>query len=241
VLEEVAGDRHLAIEIGSAEAFSLAARLDGKQWPRPMTYQFVAALVQALGGRVRQVRIDRAVERAYAATVEVEGPPGVQAVDARSSDALNLAALVQAPILVAPEVLVEAEARRTGDSPEAARLVRHALNWQGRELVSREDRFYGEVLGLVVEEENGLLRLRIAEDRDIVVYPKPDHIPATYTILNFPVDDLEATVDALAQRGVVFERYQGFEQDERGILRSQGPPIAWFKDPAGNILSVIQD
>jgi catechol 2,3-dioxygenase-like lactoylglutathione lyase family enzyme len=115
------------------------------------------------------------------------------------------------------------------------------LNWQGRELVSREDRFYGEVLGLVVEEENGLLRLRIAEDRDIVVYPKPDHIPATYTILNFPVDDLEATVDALAQRGVVFERYQGFEQDERGILRGEGPPIAWFKDPAGNILSVIQE
>ncbi|HEV2930304.1 MAG TPA: bifunctional nuclease family protein [Propionibacteriaceae bacterium] len=124
MLEEVAGDRHLAIEIGWAEAFSLAAHLDGKHWPRPMTYQFVAALVQALGGRVRQVRIDRVVERAYAATVEVEGPPGVgvQAVDARSGDALNLAALVQAPIFVAPEVLVEAEARRTGDSPEAARL-----------------------------------------------------------------------------------------------------------------------
>jgi catechol 2,3-dioxygenase-like lactoylglutathione lyase family enzyme len=107
--------------------------------------------------------------------------------------------------------------------------------------VGQARRFYGDVLGLVVEEENGLLRLRIAGDRDIVVYPKPDHTPATYTILNFPVDDLEATVDALAQRGVVFERYQGFEQDERGILRSQGPPIAWFKDPAGNILSVIQD
>jgi catechol 2,3-dioxygenase-like lactoylglutathione lyase family enzyme len=118
-----------------------------------------------------------------------------------------------------------------------------SIGWwrEPRELVSREDRFYGEVLGLVVEEENGLLRLRIAGDRDIVVYPKPDHIPATYMILNFPVDDLEATVDALAQRGVVFERYQGFEQDERGILRSQGPPISWFKDPAGNILSVIQD
>jgi bifunctional DNase/RNase len=122
VLEEVAGERHLAIEIGWAEAFSLAAHLDGKHWPRPMTYQFVAALVQALGGRVRQVRIDRVVERAYAATVEVEGPPGVHAVDARSSDALNLAALVQAPIVVASEVLVDAEARRTGDSPEAARL-----------------------------------------------------------------------------------------------------------------------
>jgi uncharacterized protein len=126
VLEEVSGDQHLPIEIGWAEAVSLAAHLDGKQWPRPMTYQFVAALMQALGGRVRQVRIDRLVERAYAATVEVDGPSGVQSVDARSSDALNLAALVQAPIFVAPEVLVEAEARRAGDSPAAARL-RQAL------------------------------------------------------------------------------------------------------------------
>jgi uncharacterized protein len=124
VLDEVAGDRHLAIEIGQPEAFSLAARLGGITWPRPMTYQFVAALVHAFGGRVRQVRIDRVVEEAYVATVEVDGPPGVQAVDARPSDALNLAALVQAPIFVAPEVLQEAEARRTGDSPGAARLRR---------------------------------------------------------------------------------------------------------------------
>jgi uncharacterized protein len=124
VLDEVAGDRHLAIEIGQPEAFSLAARLGGITWPRPMTYQFVAGLVHALGGRVRQVRIDRVVEEAYVATVEVDGPPGVQAVDARPSDALNLAVLVQAPIFVAPEVLQEAEARRTGDSPGAARLRR---------------------------------------------------------------------------------------------------------------------
>jgi bifunctional DNase/RNase len=124
VLDEVAGDRHLAIEIGDAEAFSLAARLGGITWPRPMTYQFVAALVHALGGRVRQVRIDQVVEEAYVATVEVDGPPGVQAVDARPSDALNLAVLVQAPIFVAPEVLGEAEARRAGDSPSAARLRR---------------------------------------------------------------------------------------------------------------------
>jgi bifunctional DNase/RNase len=94
------------------------------EWPRPAAYQFVAALLQALGGRVRQVRIDRLVGGAYAATVEVEGPPGVQSVDARSSDALNLLALVQAPIFVAPEVLHEAEARRQGDSPGAARLRR---------------------------------------------------------------------------------------------------------------------
>ena len=124
LLEEVEGDRHLAIEIGQPEAFSLAARLGGIVWPRPMTYQFAAGLVQALGGRVRQLRIDRVVEETYIATVEVEGPPGLQLVDARPSDALNLAALVQAPIFVAPEVLHEAEARREGDSPEAARLRR---------------------------------------------------------------------------------------------------------------------
>jgi bifunctional DNase/RNase len=89
VLEEVAGDRQLAIAIGHAEAFSLAARLGGIAWPRPMTYQFVAALVRALGGRVLKVRIDRVVEETYIGAVEVEGPPGVQAVDARPSDALN--------------------------------------------------------------------------------------------------------------------------------------------------------
>ncbi len=89
-----------------------------------MTYQFVAALVQALGGRVRQVRIDRVVEEASVATVAVDGPLGMRSVDARPSDALNLVVLVGAPIFVAPEVLQEAEARRTGDSPRAARLRR---------------------------------------------------------------------------------------------------------------------
>jgi bifunctional DNase/RNase len=124
VLEEVSGDRRLAISIGDAEAFSLAARLGGIAWPGPMTYQFVAALVHALGGQLRQVRIDRVVEETYFATVEVDGPPGIQSVDARPSDALNLVALVEAPIVVAPEVLHEAQARRAGDSPEAARLRR---------------------------------------------------------------------------------------------------------------------
>jgi bifunctional DNase/RNase len=102
VLDEVAGDRHLAIAMGQPEAFSLAARLGGIAWRRPMTYQFVAALVQALGGRGRQVRIDRVVEETYIATVEVEGPPGTRSVDARPSDALHLASLVQAPIFAAP-------------------------------------------------------------------------------------------------------------------------------------------
>jgi bifunctional DNase/RNase len=124
VLKEVAGDRQLAIEIGQPEAFSLAAGLGGMHWRRPMTYQFVAALVHALGGQVRQVRIDRVVEDVYLATVEVEGPHGMQLIDARPSDALNLAALVEAPILTAPEVLQEAEARRAGGSLTAARLRR---------------------------------------------------------------------------------------------------------------------
>jgi bifunctional DNase/RNase len=127
VLDEVAGDRHLPILIGDPEAFSLSARLGGITWPRPMTYQLTAALVQALGGRVRQVRIDRLVkDEVYGATVEVEGPLGMQSVDARPSDVLNLAVLVDAPIFGAAEVLVEAEARRAGDSAEAARL-RQAL------------------------------------------------------------------------------------------------------------------
>jgi catechol 2,3-dioxygenase-like lactoylglutathione lyase family enzyme len=101
-------------------------------------------------------------------------------------------------------------------------------------------RYYGDTLGLRVSEDHGLLTLHIAGEWNIVVYPKPDHVPAVYTILNFPVDDVEATVDALAGRGVQFERYEGFDQDEKGILRGEGPPIAWFRDPAGNILSVIQ-
>ena len=126
VLDEVAGDRRFPIMIGQAEAFSLAAGLGGIEWRRPMTYKFTAALVQALGGGVRQVQIDRVVEEAYAATVAVEGPHGVQSVDARPSDALNLAALVQAPIFAAPEVLQDAEAMRAGDSAGAA-MLRQAL------------------------------------------------------------------------------------------------------------------
>jgi catechol 2,3-dioxygenase-like lactoylglutathione lyase family enzyme len=104
--------------------------------------------------------------------------------------------------------------------------------------------FYGETLGLrvsVLDEEYGLLSLHLAGDRDTLVYQKPDHTPASYTILNFPVEDIDAAVDELAARGVRFERYDGFEQDEKGISRGQGPDIAWFKDPAGNILSVHRE
>lgn len=101
-------------------------------------------------------------------------------------------------------------------------------------------RFYGETLGLRVSEEYGMLTLHIAGERDILVYPKPDHTPATFTILNFPVDDIEKAVEELAGRGVRFERYDDANTDEKGIYRGEGPLIAWFKDPAGNILSVLQ-
>jgi catechol 2,3-dioxygenase-like lactoylglutathione lyase family enzyme len=100
--------------------------------------------------------------------------------------------------------------------------------------------FYGETLGLNVSAEEDSLTLNIAGDRGTLVYPKPDFEPATYTILNFPVDDIEKAVDELTARGVSFEKYDGFEQDEKGIFRGEGPLIAWFKDPAGNILSVIE-
>ncbi len=106
--------------------------------------------------------------------------------------------------------------------------------------VQEARKFYGETLGLEVSEEYGMLTLHIAGDRGTLVYPKPDHTPAEFTILNFPVETIEEAVDELGGRGVRFERYDGTEQDERGIFRGEGPPIAWFKDPAGNILSVIQ-
>jgi catechol 2,3-dioxygenase-like lactoylglutathione lyase family enzyme len=107
--------------------------------------------------------------------------------------------------------------------------------------IEKARQFYGETLGLKTSEEHGLLTLHIAGDRATLVYPKPDHTPADYTILNFPVDDIEAAVDELTSRGVSFERYEGMEQDERGIMREGGPYIAWFKDPAGNVLSVLQE
>jgi len=102
--------------------------------------------------------------------------------------------------------------------------------------------FYGETLGVEVGEgPMGVLELRLAGDRTTMVYPKPDFTPATYTVLNFRVPDLDAAVDELSGRGVEFERYEGFDQDERGMMRGNGPDIAWFKDPAGNILSVLKE
>lgn len=107
--------------------------------------------------------------------------------------------------------------------------------------VSKARQFYGQTLGLRTSESYGLLILHVAGDRDILVYPKIEHEPATYTILNFPVDDIDHAVDALRERGVDFERYDGAGQDQNAIARGEGPYIAWFKDPAGNLLSVLQE
>jgi catechol 2,3-dioxygenase-like lactoylglutathione lyase family enzyme len=107
--------------------------------------------------------------------------------------------------------------------------------------VAQAATFYGETLGLNTSQEHGMLWLHLAGDRDTLAYPKPGHVPADYTILNFPVDDIEATVDELTARGVEIERYDGMPQDERGIMREGGPYIAWFRDPAGNVLSVLQE
>jgi catechol 2,3-dioxygenase-like lactoylglutathione lyase family enzyme len=103
--------------------------------------------------------------------------------------------------------------------------------------------FYGETLGLrysVLDEENRLMTLHLAGDRDTLLYESPSFSPAGYTVLNFEVDDIDAAVDELSSRGVKFEQYDEMTQDEKGVMREGGPPIAWFKDPAGNVLSVLQ-
>jgi catechol 2,3-dioxygenase-like lactoylglutathione lyase family enzyme len=109
--------------------------------------------------------------------------------------------------------------------------------------IQRARSFYGQTLGLRVIEENGMLFLNLVSGRDVLIYPKPNHTPATYTVLNFPVTDVEAAVDELTARGVQFERYEGtpMATDAKGVFRGGGPLIAWFADPAGNVLSVIQE
>jgi catechol 2,3-dioxygenase-like lactoylglutathione lyase family enzyme len=106
--------------------------------------------------------------------------------------------------------------------------------------LAAEQAFYAGILGLSVTEDHGILTLHLGGGGTVVIYPKPNHEPASFTVLNFPVADVDATVDALVAKGVRFERYPGLEQDERGVMRDNGPTIAWFRDPAGNILSVIE-
>jgi catechol 2,3-dioxygenase-like lactoylglutathione lyase family enzyme len=108
--------------------------------------------------------------------------------------------------------------------------------------IEKAKEFYGRTLGLKVSESNGLLTLHLAGGNNVLIYPKPNHTPAAFTILNFPVDNVDQAVDELTKRGVRFEIYDlpDIKTDKKGIMRGNGPTIAWFKDPAGNILSVIE-
>jgi predicted enzyme related to lactoylglutathione lyase len=109
--------------------------------------------------------------------------------------------------------------------------------------IQKAKKFYGQTLGLDVSESNGLLKLQVAGGNTVLVYPKPNHSPATFTILNFPVDNVEKAVNELTKRGARFEIYNepNLKTDKKGIFRGGGPVIAWFKDPAGNILSVLEE
>ena len=119
----------------------------------------------------------------------------------------------------------------------------HAFSGFSTDDIDAARHFYRDTLGLKTNEQMGALGLEFAGGGRVFIYPKPNHEAATYTVLNFPVDDIDGAVDALTAAGVQLERYEGIEQDERGIARGrasgQGPDIAWFKDPAGNILAVL--
>ena len=108
--------------------------------------------------------------------------------------------------------------------------------------IEKAKEFYGRTLGLKVSESNGLLTLHLAGGNNVLIYPKPNHTPAKFTVLNFPVDDVDQAVDELTRRGVRFEIYDlpDIKTDKKGIMRGNGPTIAWFKDPAANILSVLE-
>jgi catechol 2,3-dioxygenase-like lactoylglutathione lyase family enzyme len=108
--------------------------------------------------------------------------------------------------------------------------------------IPKAKQFYGETLGLEVKEDNGMLTLHLGSGARVLVYPKPNHTPASFTILNFPVADVGRTVGALKERGVRFEIYRDgpYKTDEQGVFRGGGPTIAWFTDPAGNVLSVLE-
>ena len=108
--------------------------------------------------------------------------------------------------------------------------------------IEKAKKFYGETLGLEVSGDHGLLTLHLVGGNEVLIYPKPNHVPATFTVLNFPVEDVDLAVDELKKRGVHFEIYDqpDIKTDEKGIMRGNGPTIAWFKDPAGNTLSVLE-
>ena len=119
--------------------------------------------------------------------------------------------------------------------------VSHAFSGFSVDDVPKAKEFYRGTLGLEVSESHGLLKLHLGSGATALIYPKRNHAPATFTILNFPVDDVEDAVDRLTKAGIRFERYEGdMKTDDKGIFRGGGPLIAWFKDPAGNILSVLE-
>lgn len=124
-------------------------------------------------------------------------------------------------------------------------MLKHSKAFSGfsAEDIPTAKKFYSETLGLDVAESHGLLTLRLAGGHNVLIYPKPNHVPATFTVLNFPVKDVDLAVDELTKRGVRFEIYDlpNLKTDKKGIMRGNGPTIAWFKDPAGNILSVIEE
>jgi predicted enzyme related to lactoylglutathione lyase len=117
----------------------------------------------------------------------------------------------------------------------------HAYSGFSSNDLTKTKTFYAQTLGLRVTDEHGNLMVHLAGGGRVLIYPKPNHTPASFTVLNFPVKDIDDAVESLRKAGVQFERYPGFNQDERGIMRGSEPPIAWFKDPAGNILSVIKE
>jgi predicted enzyme related to lactoylglutathione lyase len=116
----------------------------------------------------------------------------------------------------------------------------HAFSGFSSNEIPKAKEFYAQTLGLEVTEENGMLTLHLAGGGAVLIYPKENHEPASFTVLNFPVKDVDEAVDALTNAGIQFERYEESGQDERGITRGNGPAIAWFKDPADNILSVLE-
>lgn len=135
------------------------------------------------------------------------------------------------------------ETIHSGTTTKGAPLLRESRAFSGFSVndIPKAKAFYGETLGLDVKEERGMLHLALSGGATVLVYPKPNHTPATFTILNFPVPDIEGAVDELTRRGVRFEQYGGeIQTDTKGIHRGKGPTIAWFKDPAGNVLSVLE-
>jgi catechol 2,3-dioxygenase-like lactoylglutathione lyase family enzyme len=116
----------------------------------------------------------------------------------------------------------------------------HAFSGFSSNDIAKSKEFFGQTLGVEVTEENGMLTLHLAGGGNVLIYPKDNHEPATFTVLNFPVEGIDQAVDRLTKAGITFERYDGLGQDDRGIMRDNGPAIAWFKDPAGNILSVLE-